>query len=383
MNRKGLFLIVGAILMSFLFIGVLSACGGTATEVAFIVEHKDVAKEVPFGTEFNLNGIYIRTKLSNGTFVALKKGESGYTVNNGSYDKEVPGTYTISISYKEYTPVSFKITVLEEVIIDEDYNPDLVMTGIAVKEYSGKLLYAFGEEFTDEGIIIEKVMSDDTKSTLESSQYTIDSTLFKADKFGEYIINVEYTPKKEFKTSYTVIVTPEAEGVFTSVSIYFSSAKTVYKYGENFTAANLIVEKNYMKDNVLETKVAQTSEYTVDSSHYTKNKLGKVNIIVRIKNSDITGSYEVEVIDYLAEITLNTDEAKKIYLLGEEFVGNGIRVSTITASGISEEADISDFTIDSEDFDAEIAGTYPINVFLTETPILSSSYTVTVSEDNE
>lgn len=378
MSKKGFILIVGAVLMSFLFIGTLAGCGGEVTEQAFIVDFNDVAKEVPFGTELNLNGIFIRVKLSNGTFIALNKGADGYSVDDGDYDKETPGVYKIKITYKDYDPVSFNIEVLKEVTIDENYNPDLVMTGIAVKPLVGKRLFAFGEDFSAEGIVIEKLMSDNTKSILDASQYTIDDDNFKSSKVGIYTIKVVYPPNIAFFDTYTVTVTPEIVPVLTSITILADDAKTEYRYGEVFNASGIVVEKNYITDNVMETELALPTEFTINLKTYDKEKLGKQNISISINDTDVVGTYEIEVIDFLQSISVDKSGAKTSFLKGETFGSYGLKVFTTMASGLSEQGDIADFTIDSSEFDSEATGIYTITVYFTENESILTSYEVNV-----
>ena len=162
-HTKWLFFI-GIIAIAVLLTLVLSSCTGTSREIAFIVDDSEVEKEVEFGTSFPLKGLKVFVKLSNGTIRTLKQGEGGYQVHMGGYNEESPGEYTLTISYKEFDSYKIVITVLEEEIIDETIDPRCTFAGIAVRENTAKILFLYGEEFSADGIVVEKVFSNNTRA---------------------------------------------------------------------------------------------------------------------------------------------------------------------------------------------------------------------------
>lgn len=380
MSRKTR-LTICIIALSFLFVILSVGCAPT-TAIAkdFFVDSDAVAKEVPFGTALSLDGLVVKVKMSDGTYVTLPRGGEGYEVDDGGYERETPGIYTISISYEPFSSVSFKITILEEVIIDENDNSDVVLTGIAVQQNVGKRLFLFGEAFSTEGIVINKVFSNNTTLALTAQQYEVNSESYKADKAGSYNISVRYTDgQKTFSDAYTVTVTPEVETILTKITLKTYAVKTQYLFGEDLSLDGLVVEKWYSTDDVIVTEYANIDEYTVDSSAYNKIVLGKYNITVNMKDAPgVNASYEVKVNDFLDHIT--AAQNKVIFNLGEEFFADGFVVYEYMASGDYTMAEPVNYTIDSSGFDSSVEGEYIIRVYQTSNPSMSAEYTVKVMD---
>lgn len=188
----------------------LSACNDTTdTRTAtFEVDYSKVRSEVDFDTKLDLSGLTVRLKYSDNTYRLLPMGgEDGYTVDTGGYDRAVPDTYTITISYKDYAPVRFDITVLETRGGEE--GEEVFLQSITIKTNTGKKIFALGADFTYEGLSVIKHFSDGSTEEINEG-FTVDSSKFNKDVTGPYVITVEYTEdESEFSTEYTVIVVDE------------------------------------------------------------------------------------------------------------------------------------------------------------------------------
>lgn len=378
---KKIRLIITIFALSFLFSILFAACApATAIERDFFVDYEAVVKEVPFGTPLSLDGLIVKVKMTDGTFVTLARGGEGYVVDDDGYERETPGTYSIAISYKDFASVSFYITILEEEIIDENDNSDIVVTGISVQQNAGKRLFLFGEEFSTQGIVVKKIFSDNTSLALIPQQYEINSESYKADKAGNYTISVRYTDgQKTFTDAYTVTVTPEVETILTKITLKTDAVKTQYFFGEDISFDGLVVEKWYSTDDVIITEYANSEEYTVDTSAYNKTMLGYYDIIVSMEEATgVSASYEVKVNDFLHHITATQN--KGIFDLGEEFVAEGLVVYEYMASGDYTMAEPVNYTLDSNAFNSSEEGTYTIRVYQTNNPTMFAEYTVKVMD---
>ncbi len=374
-------LIISIFAICFL-IGIFSAACAPPelVEEDFFVDYDNVVKEVPFGTPLSLDGLIVKVKMTNGTYATLPRGGEGYSVIDGGYEKETPGTYTIVISYKDFPSVSFKITINEEEIIDENDDSNIVVTGIAVKQKVGKRLFLLGEQFSTEGIIVERLLSNNTSQQLTPQQYEINSESYKANESGSYEISVRYTDgQRTFTDTYTVVVTPEIETVLTKITLKTANVKKDYLFGEDFSSSGLVVEKWYSTDDVIVTEYATEEEYDIDSSAYIKTALGEYEIIISMKNApSISASFEVTVSDYLHHISATP--SKMVYDLDEEFDPTGIVIYEYMASGDYTMAEPADYTVDSSEFDSTTVGTYTIRVYNTENDSLSAEFTVQVMD---
>ena len=85
-----------------------------------------------------------------------------------------------------------------------------------------------------------------------------------------------------------------------------------------------------------------------------------------------------------SSITINTDEVKKTFYIGDEFSYNGLKVKAnyrkmVDGEWVSKEADLLTYSVDSSAFDSTAIGSYDIMVAYREGNVLSNvKYTVNV-----
>jgi len=367
------------LLLVLLSVFMLSACVNTPPqEKELIIDYKNVVKEVPFGTELNLGGLVVKVKMTNGTYVMLKRGKGGYSVDDGGYNQDVPGDYTITISYKDYERVSFVITVKEEEIIDEDEDKDITVVAIEVKKTVGKRLFYVGEPFDNKGIVVECIYSNGKRETVGAPQLEFDSDSFNSHEPGEYTITVRYYPKYSLFDTYTVTVIEAPSPVLTEIEIITDQATLEFRYGESFTSDGIIVEKYYDDDGVIIKEIASPEELIIDHSQYNAQSLGKYSIIITVSGTNVNQSYEVEVVDYVVGIDLQI--ASPHYELGEQFSSEDITIYLIMASGAGAQGALEDFTVDDSDFNPNEVGEYTIKVSMNGNPQINAEITVYVNE---
>lgn len=204
--RKILILLLVSVLGSILF-----ACvPEQPTEVAVNVDYAAVAKEVEFGTELDLTGLIVTADLSSGEFIYIPRGENGYSVNDGGYNCMKAGKYTITVTYKEFLPVVFDITVKEYVMEDDENANEII--GLSVDYRNGaKTIFWVGDEFAPGNLIVNKVYKNGDVVSIDSDEYEIDTTSFDSSAAGTYNILVSYiSDGTQFETTYAVRVVERA-----------------------------------------------------------------------------------------------------------------------------------------------------------------------------
>lgn len=84
-----------------------------------IIDTTNVKTELNYNEDLDLSGLIVKAKKGS-SVVTLTRGSSEssnriYTVDYGGFDKTVSGSYTITISYKDYLSASFVVTVAKEI----------------------------------------------------------------------------------------------------------------------------------------------------------------------------------------------------------------------------------------------------------------------------
>ena len=258
----------------------------SVTLVSISVENQQT--EFRFGEKFKFGGDVI-ANYSNGTKETL---EYGYKINSDAYNKEVSGTYNITVTYGEKS-FTYQVTVGQAPV-----------TGLAVSD--AKTEYAWGEEFVFEGVVSE-VYSIGTSSVIDESKYTVDSSAYDKEIAGEYEIVVSYTQDPAIKTTYTVTVAGMAVN-----ELVIEEYKQSYSVLEDFDIND--VEGYYTLPNG--DAVEMTAENTVvNLGDYKEFTLGSFNItLAYVDNADVNKT-----------ISINVVKPEKIRIL---FIGNSFSDDT-------------------------------------------------------
>lgn len=75
----------------------------------FKVDHSGVTKELSQGTELDLSALVVSATLTDGSKQVLSA--SDYSVDQGDFDQNKAGTYTITVRYGDYPVRTFAVTV--------------------------------------------------------------------------------------------------------------------------------------------------------------------------------------------------------------------------------------------------------------------------------
>lgn len=156
-------------------------------------------------------------------------------------------TMVFDFTGKEYT--YFSMTTPGNVVyfdkITIEYAESAKLTSIAVSGTPDKTSYKAGDDFETAGLVVTATYSDASEKnvTEEGVNWTVEPTPLTA---GTTSVSVVATYKNVSSTAYVVnnlTVTEPAE--LTSISVKTAPEKVVYKEGEKFDPAGLVITRNY------------------------------------------------------------------------------------------------------------------------------------------
>jgi len=212
-----------------------------------------------------------------------------------------------------------------------------------------KIEFEYNEDFSLGDAVVTATYSDGSKKNLDKDDYTVDSSAFNKTQSGTYSIKIEYNGKQ---TSYDVIVKElEIE------RITLNEVKTEFSWGEDFSVGNLVVTKFYADGT---SSSCDSSEYTINSLSYNKNKAGTYSIIVGVKGSLVTTSYDVVVKQPLID-GIELSNAKTSFSWGEDFSVGDLVVKAVYQDG-SKAVVENGYVVDSSLFNKNKSAQYQISV---------------------
>lgn len=272
---------------------------------------------------------------------------------------------------------------------DDDEVKGPTLQSISLNTDNVKKEYLYGEIFTAEGLVVTaSVQQPDSEEpeekVLTSDEYTLDSSAYRRNDYGEHDIIVSYTLNGVTKRAEYTVTVVEA---LRKLEVDASNAKTVYYNGINgdkFSSENLVV-KAYLKkagSSELEEKTLTSSDYTIDSKALS-TRAGTYEIKVSYTYEDFTKntSYKVKVVDVLDRIELDlTNVTTKFYadsLDVDEFTTEGVAAKAFVWNKVTNELEEKVLTADDIDIDTTAykneVGIYPIVVSYTYEGIKKSA----------
>ena len=166
--------------------------------------------------------------MTNKTAVFTPVEQNGFKLNaDGTYE------YTAPAEAADIPSISYTVTI-DDWCLDGWYSPvdsaseytltgsvQITVTEVTLSEITvtppTKTEYTVGEELDLSGMTVSAVMSDGSKQTLASTDYTVDQSAFKSDTAGTYTISVSYEGKTDTFT-VTVAAVPAETGCGASVA---------------------------------------------------------------------------------------------------------------------------------------------------------------------
>ena len=187
---------------------------------------------------------------------------------------------------------------------EESAADELVLSLVEVDTTNAKTEFFVGEQFSTEGLVVTRSGRNLTQETVfyqeevPLDECTIDSSAFKSDTVGEYVITVSYTLGEVTKSDeYTVSVVRPVRPY--RLILDESGAKKMFGIGEEFSSDGLkatAFDYDYSAQKELE-PYDVTASISVDSSAYNAEVAGSYEIVVSYTKDETTiqASYNVSV----------------------------------------------------------------------------------------
>ncbi len=271
-------------------------------DISIVKPNKLVYK---IGESMDLTGGQVNIVMASGKATSpLAMTNASVTVTGFNSSSE--GAKLIQVTYEGFTK-TFGITVVDE------------LSSMKIKTLPNKLNYRYGESLDVTGGTIEIEKESGAKEVITMTKAMV--TGYHANQLGSQTLTVTY---QGFTQQFIINV----EDYISKLKIQIPS-KIEYEYGE---ALNLAGGK--VSIIMASGKVKETVDMTASMvSGFNPTKEGKQTIEVEYKN--LKGSFQVNVVDKIKGISLNTQPNKKIYQYGESLDLTGATIKVIKSSGIS------------------------------------------------
>ena len=150
------------------------------------------------GEEFDCSLLQLNKVYGNGRTDTLTLDDENVKVDYSNYNKNVPGEYVIKVSYKEYTPIEYKVNVfgLEGLTLGKDAIEKVANSAAGNGVYynhSLREVYNLNEELDLAGlsVIVNAKSNDLSKEFLVNESLTYDG--FDSSSAGEKTVTVTYS----------------------------------------------------------------------------------------------------------------------------------------------------------------------------------------------
>ncbi len=228
------------------------------------------------GEDLDLSRLIVTKQMSYTGEQAVEAG--AYTVDFGDFDKNVPGEYTITITYGEVYGGEYEAEFTVEV---RD-----VIVSFTVTTYPSRTEFSYGEEFDLNGIAAEVVFETLGKQDVASSEIEIRG--YSPRTVGTQTVEFYYDGVKGGEMTVTVL------DAFYAVVLDLENVKLTYQSGEALDLTGLKVYQVMMSGSRTELTAEQ---YTVDSSNFKAGEAGTYTITVNAEIDGVTrgASFDVTV----------------------------------------------------------------------------------------
>lgn len=222
------------------------------------------------------------------------------------FDSSSEGAKLIKVTYQGITK-TFGITVVDE------------LSSVTLKTLPDKLDYRYGENLELTGGALEVIKESGATKTVK---LTKDMVLgYNPKKLGQQKITVTY---EGFKNEFYVNV----EDYVSKLNIE-KPTKLEYEYGESLDLSGGKVSVIMASGKIDET-VQMTASMV---SEFNSKQLGKQ--IIKVEYKDLQGTFQVNVVDKVKGISIDTEPNKIKYEYGEKIDLTGATISVIKSSGIT------------------------------------------------
>ena len=251
----------------------------------------------------DLTGGKVNVVMASGT-PASSVSMTDASVKVTGFDSTTEGAKLINVSYQGFTK-SFGITVND------------LLSGMRIKTLPNKLDYLYGEKLDITGGTIELEKESGATESLPMTFSMISG--YNPNKLGTQTLTVTY---EGFTQQFIVMVEDYASKLKVQ-----APSKVEYEYGEALDLA-----KGTVSIIMASGKISETVDITASMvSGYNANQVGKQTI--RVDYKGLQGNFQVNVIDRIKGISLNTEPNKKTYNNGEQIDLTGGTIKVVKSSG--------------------------------------------------
>lgn len=322
------------------------------TENGFEVDTSALDLSVDYGTELDLTDLvveatYAEAAMQNTALTLKTVDAEGYEINNGGYNKTVPNTYTITISYKEYDDQTFNI------VVEEAKETGFVIdTTLVVKNVD------YGTELDLTGLVVKATYQDGSFVTLNNTQYTITHN-YNKDIDGIYTIRVSY--KTYTQKTFTITVGNPSE---TGFEVNSSTVKKSYGYNEELDLTGLLVQATFDSGSPVELSLKTEEEmgYEISNGGFSKTVSGTYTITISYKTYE-SYTFNVTVAEPQENgFEIDTTNVDTTVDYGDTPVWTNLIVRATYEDNSKVTLTTSQYTLNTEEFNANTQGTYTITV---------------------
>ncbi len=335
-----------SIFMMSAFTFMLAGCTDT-TIVDITLDTTQVVDELDFSEDLNMSSLLITAKQKDGTEVVVSLDDAELNLDMGGFNKEVPGTYIITYSYRGCSG-SFEVTVAE---------PDV--TGFSIDRSLIPETVAYGTDLDLSDLKVYANREDGSRVLLNQADYLItQSPEYNKNLRGTYQFKVEYGDFED--CFFSVSVTAQV----VSIVVDSSGVDCDIAWGEALRYDNLVITTNY-QDDVLPGSVSIADPMiTVDDSAVNTRKAGLYTVVVIFNSSEtIRDTFNVTVAEPL-ETGFRVDRSaipeSVAYNTTVDF--SLVKVLAVFEDGAESELPASAYSINTTAYNKILGGTYNIEV---------------------
>lgn len=391
--------------------------------VSFRIDHSDVQKTFPFGSEFAISNLKVYLIYADESEEEIR---DGYVLTS-DFDGNNPGVYTVYVSYGKFEALSFEVVVTNNIVdyefdfenlkTDYRYGEDFSTVGmklyairengskeevtdftVEVKGYSKSLLgsqnleiiVTIGTETYQDNleIIVSRPIKEievDTsllpEKVIRGSEVDLSGLKVKLSYADDLENNIVFLSAEDYDISEGVI---DPKNLLNYTITYLDpytkevatanfSIKTVIVIGIRVDLSTSKTEYQYGESLSLaglsvyqifddETEaLLQEGDYEINFGGYSANEPGEYQITITYQ--EFTENFKVKVLARQVEsLRLSLAEIKTTYQAGETFDLSGLRVYAVYADASEERLSEGDYTVDESEFDNTKAGEYKIKV---------------------
>ena len=317
------------------------------------------------GGVFDYTGLEVFARYENNHIELV---EEGYIVNSSEVDMDMPGEYTVYVTY-----------TVGQVTKSANYTVSVINAPLDYIELDGNYQTSFlvGDAFNYDNLEVYAHYENAFYSRVY--EFNVDYSDIDMTQAGVYTVYISYTENDVTRTAdYQVVVEEPVSLVSISLS---GDYQTAFRRGTTFNSDGLIVTAHYCDGTS-----AEVSNFIVDYSDVDMNRRGFYEVYVSYTEDGetVTTSYTIfvlsdaPVLKTLESITLSGNY-RTSFRKGQAFTYSGLIVTAHYDNGTS--TVVTNYVVDTSRVDFDTEGFYDVYVFYQERGVIvSASYTILIGK---